>query len=107
MARLLPLALAAVLLPVTAGAQVPTTAVPPNWLAPTPMTRSDAHERLSFLVVTWTLAGFGPEGDFRDTCDWLGSGRRHLVCHATWTTASGPREGLSVFSYRGTDGVYV
>ncbi len=84
-----------------------TSSPPPSWLAPTPMTPSDAHERLAFLVGTWTLQGFAPDGDFRDTCDWLGAGRRHLICHATWTTASGPREGLSVFSYRATDGVYV
>ena len=71
------------------------------------MTPSQAHERLAFLVGTWTLAGSGPDGDFRDTCDWLGAGRRHVVCHAAWTTTTGPREGLSVFSYRAIDGVYV
>ena len=94
-------------LPASAEPQIAINPAPTIWLAPTPMTRSDAYERLSFLVGTWMLRGFEAEGDFRDTCDWFGGGRRHLVCHATWTAPSGPREGLSVFSYRGTDGVYV
>jgi len=74
---------------------------------PTPMTPSGPHEHLVMFVGTWTIAEFPAEASFRETCDWLGAGRRHMVCHSRWQAASGPREGLSIFSYREADSTYV
>lgn len=51
---------------------------------------------------------FPASQEFRETCEWLPLGRRHMVCRARFKTASGqPREGMSVFSYRASDGKYV
>ncbi len=72
--------------------------VPARQPAPaTPMTPLAPHEKLSFLLGTWTMAGFSAAANMRETCDWLGAGRRHIVCHSRWQAASGPREGLSMF----------
>lgn len=73
----------------------------------TPMTPSEAHEQLAFFIGRWTIVEMPPEHDFAEVCDWLGSGRRHIVCHSSWQTTSGPREGLSIFSYRQSDATYV
>ncbi len=86
-------------------AQAPAPATKP---APaTPMTPSDPHERLMFFEGTWTYEEAAPEMQFRETCGWMPSGRRHMVCASRWQTASGPREGTSIFSYRGADKTYV
>lgn len=92
------IALAAGLLLATAApAQAPVT----------PMTPSEPHERLAFFVGRWTIVEMPPEQGFVETCDWLGSGRRHVVCHSRWQVTGGPREGLSIFSYQPADGSYV
>lgn len=73
----------------------------------TPMTPSEPHERLAFFIGRWTIVDMPPEQDFIEVCDWLGSGRRHVVCRSRWQATSGPREGLSIFSYRQSDAAYV
>jgi len=73
----------------------------------TPMTPSPPHEALSLFVGEWTTAESKPEEQFRETCDWLAEGRRHMVCRSRWLTATGPREGLSIFSYDPAAGQYV
>ena len=73
----------------------------------TPMTPSEPHERLAFFIGGWTIVEMPAEQKFTEVCDWLGSGRRHVVCHSSWQAANGPREGLSIFSYRQTDATYV
>ena len=85
-------------------AQSPAAAKP----APaTPMTPSDPHERLTFFEGTWTYEEAAPEMQFRETCGWMPSGRRHMVCVSQFQTPTGPREGQSVFSYRAADKTYV
>ena len=71
------------------------------------MTPSEPHERLSLFIGRWTIVEMPPEQDFTEVCDWLDNGRRHVVCHSRWQTPSGPREGLSIFSYRQADETYV
>ncbi len=88
-----------------ARAQTPAPATKP---APTiPTTPSDPHERLTFFEGTWTYEEASPEMQFRETCGWMPSGRRHMVCVSRWQTPSGPREGTSIFSYRAADKTYV
>jgi hypothetical protein len=60
---------------------------------------SAPHERMAFFEGTWTVADAPPEQNFRETCAWLADGRRHMLCRSRWMTPTGPREGLSVFSY--------
>ena len=74
---------------------------------PSPATASPPHELLSFFEGTWIIADARPEEGFRETCTWLAQGRRHMVCRASWQSASGPREGLSVFSYDAASGEYL
>ncbi len=88
-----------------ARAQAPK---PPTQPAPVvPMTPSDPHERLTFFEGTWTYDEAAPEAKFREVCGWMPSGRRHMVCVSRSQTASGPREGMSIFSYRVADKTYV
>jgi hypothetical protein len=84
----------------------PATTAAPAPTAATPTTPSEPHERMAFFIGRWTIVEFPAEGGFLETCDWLGSGRRHVVCRSNWMAKSGPREGLSVFSYRSADSTY-
>lgn len=93
----------ALVLAMTASAMFTLTAV----RAQTPMTPSDPHERLALFIGTWTVTEWPPEERFLETCEWLASGRRHVVCRSSWIATSGPREGLSIFSYRPADATYV
>ena len=74
-----------------ASAQSPVT--------PSPVEPSTPHERLRFFEGTWTTTDSTPADGFRETCSWLPQGRRHMVCVSHWKTESGPREGMSVFSF--------
>ena len=82
-----------------AGAQPAPLALPSN---PSP-----PHERLRFFEGTWTTADSTNEDGFREVCAWLPEGRRHMVCRSRWATPSGPREGLSVFSFDSATGDYL
>jgi hypothetical protein len=93
----------AVCVPPLAYAQAPAPAPAPT----TPMTPSEPHEKLSFFIGSWTTVEAPADQRFRETCGWLNAGRRHVVCHSRWETATGPREGLSIFSYRAADSTYV
>lgn len=73
---------------------------------PSPLERSEPHEALAFYEGTWTILDKGHEG-YRETCSWLGEGRRHIVCRARVQTAEGPRESLGVYSYDRTRGEYL
>ena len=42
-----------------------------------------------------------------ETCAWLNAGRRHMICRSAWRVATGPREGVSIFSYRAADSTYL
>jgi hypothetical protein len=72
----------------------------------TPMTPSAPHEAMGLFIGSWTIAEMPAEMQFRETCDWPGSGRRHVVCRSTWQAQTGPREGLSIFSYQASDSTY-
>lgn len=89
-ASLKPLILACAL-SCNASAQSPVT--------PAPVEPSSPHERLRFFEGAWTTTDSTPEDGFRETCSWLPQGRRHMVCISRWKTESGPREGMSVFSF--------
>ncbi|MES2959492.1 MAG: hypothetical protein V4792_14975 [Pseudomonadota bacterium] len=67
--------------------------------SPAPSVPSAPHERLAFFEGTWTMVEAPPGQNFRETCAWLGEGRRHMLCRSRWTTATAPREALSVISY--------
>jgi hypothetical protein len=73
----------------------------------TPMTPMAAHEALAFFEGSWTTEERPADQAFVETCAWLPAGRRHMVCRSTWRTASGPREGWSIFSYRSSDSTYL
>jgi len=73
----------------------------------TPLTPSTPHEALSFFLGSWTIEERPAEQQFVEACDWLPAGRRHMVCKSTWRTASGAREGWSIFSYRAADSTYL
>jgi hypothetical protein len=73
----------------------------------TPITPSPPHEALAFFDGTWTTEESPPEEGFVETCAWLNGGRRHMVCRSTWQTESGPRAGMSIFSYREADSTYL
>jgi hypothetical protein len=84
------------------------TAKPVRKQAPTtPMTPSAPHEALSFFEGSWTVAERPAEQQLVEICSWLNAGRRHMVCRATWQAATGPREGVSIFSYRAADSTYL
>jgi hypothetical protein len=76
-------------------------------VATTPMTPSAPHEALGFFEGTWTVEESAPERRFVETCTWLDGGRRHMICRSTWQTVSGPREGMSIFSFRAEDSTYL
>ena len=80
-------------------AQAQQTALPPAAASP-------SHEALAFFEGTWTADGDAP-GGFREQCGWLPDGRRHMVCRARWQSASGPREGMSIFSVDAATGDYL
>jgi hypothetical protein len=73
----------------------------------TPMTPSAPHEELAFFEGSWTTEERPAEQGFVETCAWLNAGRRHMICRSTWRVASGPREGVSIFSYRNADATYL
>ena len=68
---------------------------------------SPPHELLRFFEGTWTTTDSTAEDGFREVCAWMPEGRRHMVCRSRWTTTSGPREGMSVFSFDSKTGRYV
>ena len=72
-----------------------------------PMTPSPPHEALTFFEGSWTIEERPPEDGLVETCAWLPAGRRHMVCRSTWRTETGPREGVSIFSYRAADSTYL
>lgn len=73
----------------------------------TPMTPSPPHEALTFFEGTWTTEESAPESRFVETCAFMASGRRHMICRSTWQTSTGPREGMSIFSYNAGDSTYL
>ena len=73
----------------------------------TPMTPSPAHEAMAFFEGSWTTEERPADQRFVETCNWLPSGRRHMVCKSTWQTPTGPREGWSIFSFRAADSTYI
>lgn len=64
------------------------------------------HERLSVFEGTWARADAAPGDTFRDTCAWMAGGRRHMICRQRSESATGPREQMVIYSYRGRDGTY-
>ncbi len=66
-----------------------------------------AHERLAVFEGTWTRADLPPGQTFRDTCAWLAEGRRHMICRQRQESASGAREQVVIYSYRGADAMYL
>ena len=51
---------------------------------------------------------FPPGRAFRERCDWLEGGRRHVVCRSGSRASTGEwREGVSIFSYRAADSTYL
>lgn len=72
-----------------------------------PTAPSPPHEALLFFAGTWTIEKTPPEEKLLETCDWLPSGRRHMVCRSQWHTPAGLREGMSMFSYRAEDSTYL
>ena len=89
------------------GCLASTGAVAQSAPVPSPLDPSDPHERLRFFEGTWTTSDSTPEDGFREVCAWLPEGRRHMVCHSRWTSQSGLREGMSVFSYDRAAGKYL
>jgi hypothetical protein len=89
------------------GCAVVTLATAQTEAVPRPLDPSPPHERLGMFEGTWTTADSTSEDGFREHCAWLSEGRRHMVCKSRWNTPSGPREGLSVFSYDNATGDYV
>ncbi len=73
----------------------------------TPMTPSAPHEALSFFEGSWTTDESQPESKFVETCAFMNAGRRHMICRSTWETATGPREGMSIFSFNAADSTYM
>jgi hypothetical protein len=73
----------------------------------TPMTPSPPHEALAFFEGVWTTEESAPESGFVETCSFLESGRRHMICRSSWQTSTGKREGMSIFSYSAADSVYL
>lgn len=73
----------------------------------TPMTPVPEHEALGFFEGSWTVEERPAEQQLVETCAWLPSGRRHMVCRSTWLLPTGPREGWSIFSYSAVDSTYL
>ena len=73
----------------------------------TPMTPLPAHEALTFFEGSWTIEERPASQNYVETCAFMPSGRRHMVCRTTWSAASGPREGWSIISYRAADSTYL
>ena len=80
---------------------------PPRGLPGSPVPASDPYQQLSFFEGSWTIAGLPAGARFDETCTWLGTARRHLVCRSRTESANGVSEGLGVFSYRAADGMFV
>lgn len=87
----------------TAAAQLQ----PPRGQPGTAPTAGDPYEALSFFEGQWTIAALPAGTRFDEACTWLPSTRRHLVCRSRTESANGVREGLGIFSYRASDGMYV
>jgi hypothetical protein len=68
---------------------------------------SEARERLAFLEGTWTRPETPAGQTFRETCAWMGGGRRHMVCRQRTETAESIHEQMLVYSYRGADATYM
>ena len=81
---------------------------PPRGIGQAPSRASgDPYEALSFFEGNWTINGL-PEGvRFDEACNWLSNTHRHLVCRSRTESRNGVQEGLAVFSYRPSDGMYV
>lgn len=62
------------------------------------------HERLAVFEGTWVMT----DAKQRDTltCAWMAGARRHMICRQAVETASGPREQMMIYSYRGRDSTY-
>ena len=73
----------------------------------TPMTPSPPHEALAFFEGRWTTDESPPESGFVESCSFMNAGRRHMICRSTWTTSTGPRESMSIFSYSAADSTYL
>lgn len=73
----------------------------------TPLTPSAPHEALTYFEGSWTTEESPPDQKFVETCSFMNAGRRHMLCKSTWQTASGPREGLSIFSFNAADSMYL
>lgn len=71
------------------------------------MTPSAPHEALTFFEGTWTTEESAPESRFVESCSFMNAGRRHMICRSTWQTSTGPREGMSIFSYSAADSTYL
>jgi hypothetical protein len=75
--------------------------------APAPAVPADPYQALTFFEGNWTIAGLPQGTQFDESCGWLSNARRHLVCRSRTESANGVHEGLGVFSYRASDGMYV
>lgn len=62
---------------------------------------------MSFFLGTWTIEELPAEQAYTETCEWLPAGRRHVVCRASYLSSRGPREAMSLFSYRAADSTYL
>jgi hypothetical protein len=71
-----------------------------------PATPRAAHERLAAFEGTWTRVETPPGRTFRETCEWLAGGRRHMVCRQRTESPSGATEQMIIYSYRGSDSTY-
>jgi hypothetical protein len=81
---------------------------PPRGAFPAPAERAgDPYEALSFFEGNWTIDGLPDGVRFDEACTWLSTTHRHLVCRSRTESRSGVQEGLAVFSYRASDGMYV
>lgn len=99
--------LAHMIAPWIAGLAVSGGALAQSVAVPSALEPAEPHERLRFFEGTWTTSDSTPDDGFREICAWLPEGRRHMVCRARWHTASGPREGMSVFSFDPVTGKYI
>ena len=74
---------------------------------PTPDTPLAPYEEMAFFLGTWTIEEMPAEQAYVETCDWLPAGRRHMVCRASYVSSRGPREAMSLISYRPADSTYM
>lgn len=104
-ATLLPGLVFACVAPLALAQLQPPRGVPGAPPAPAAAPR-DPYQMLSFFEGTWTIAGMPAGTRFDEACEWMAA-RRHLVCRSRTESANGVHEGLGVFSYRASDGMYV